>query len=976
MHPNPLLGVVLHWIGGLAAASFYIPYRGVRRWAWESYWIVGGFFAWIVAPWVICLLLVPDTFEILRAAPQGPVLWAVFFGVLWGVGGITYGLTMRYLGVGLGIAVALGSCALFGTLLPPIFNGQIGEVLGTHSGQIVLLGIAVCAAGIALSGLAGFSKERELSEEERAEVVEEYNLPRGIMTAVLCGMMSACFAFGLSAGKPIADITKARLLDAGRGDLWQNLPVLVVVLIGGFATNLLWCLGLNLRNRTLGDYVGRSGSAGAVLANYLLCALAGLTWYMQFFFYSMAQTKMGPFEFSSWTLHMASIIIFGTLWGLALREWRGTGPRTRTLLVAGLLVLVASTVVVGYGNYIKSADTARAAEAPPAPRPEDALDAGRVREIAASLQEKPSGVGRPITDRPAWAKLAKADRYRDFNRQAEEIAGRAIPPQPDELYLDFSRTGNRANWESVAFQRRRNVGVLVLAECLEDRGRFLAKIREYIDALCAERTWVWAGHDPKLANFNGESTDIDLGAAELAWQMATARWLLADRLPADARNAIAENLTRRIVEPYLAAASGRTKPFPWMTRTTNWNAVCHAGVIGATLATAEDRDTRARVVALAERDVQHFLDGFGADGYCFEGLGYWNYGFGHYVLLAETIRQATGGRLDLIARPGVRAIATFGPRIQITNGIAPAFADCDINATPAPQIMRYVNARFGLGLSGYELPDVSSERSYLYERAVHDFLDPAALPKAGGADAADSPLRSWFASAGVLVARPAPGSGCRIGVALKGGHNAETHNHNDLGSYTVVIDGQSVLLDPGREHYTARTFSPRRYDSKLLNSYGHPVPLVAGQLQRNGKHAAARIVRADFTASTDTVVMDVTSAYDVPGLKRLERTFVYERSGTGSLTVTDRVEFDKPQSFGTALITLGRLTKRDGKRLFITGPAGAEAVVEVDAGPAGYVVDVNEIRENAPVTPTRIGVNLVDKTASASISIRIAPPAR
>jgi L-rhamnose-H+ transport protein len=363
MHPNPPLGVVLHWIGGLAAASFYIPYRGVRRWAWESYWIVGGFFAWIVAPWLVCLLLVPDAPGILRASPRGAIIWAVAFGVLWGVGGITYGLTMRYLGVGLGIAIALGSCALFGTLIPPIVSGQLADVARATSGQIVLLGVGVCAAGIAISGLAGFSKERDHSAHERAAAVPEYNLPRGIVTALLCGLMSACFAFGLTAGKPIADLAKSRLIESGRGDLWQNLPVLVVVLVGGFATNAAWCLGLNLKNGTLRDYVGRSageaGSAGSLALNYVLCAVAGVTWYLQFFFYSMAQTKMGAFEFSSWTLHMASIIIFGTLWGLALREWRGTRRRTRVLLLGGLCILIAATVVVGYGNYLKASDSLR-----------------------------------------------------------------------------------------------------------------------------------------------------------------------------------------------------------------------------------------------------------------------------------------------------------------------------------------------------------------------------------------------------------------------------------------------------------------------------------------------------------------------------------------------------------------------------------------------------------------------------------------
>ncbi len=357
MDANPALGVVLHAIGGLAAASFYIPYKRVRGWSWETYWLVGGVFSWIVAPWAFSLTILPQTVEILRATPGNTRFWTFFFGVLWGVGGLTFGLTMRYLGIALGYAIALGLCAAFGTLMPPLFNGELGEILSHVPGQVILLGVAVCVAGIAVSGRAGIRKEGEVSEAEKKATVAEFSLGRGMAVAVACGVMSASMAYGIAAGKPIAEAALAH----GAPSLWQNLPVLIVILTGGFLTNFAWCLFLSLKNGSGSDYRRREAP---LAANYLLCALAGLTWYLQFFFYGMGTTRMGRYDFSSWTLHMASIIIFSTLWGIALHEWKGTTPGTRQLVGAGLALLVASTVIVGYGNYLAARPSPTSA-APP-----------------------------------------------------------------------------------------------------------------------------------------------------------------------------------------------------------------------------------------------------------------------------------------------------------------------------------------------------------------------------------------------------------------------------------------------------------------------------------------------------------------------------------------------------------------------------------------------------------------------------------
>jgi L-rhamnose-H+ transport protein len=406
--PNPLLGVFFHWMGGLASASFYVPFRRVRIWAWETYWLVGGFFSWIIVPWILALWMTRDLIHVLHETPVPSLYWTYTFGVFWGLGGLTFGLTMRYLGMSLGMAVALGYTAAFGTLIPPIFRGQFTtEVLATSSGLTILAGVGICLLGIVFAGAAGISKEKEMSEEQKRASIKEFNLKKGLLVATFSGVMSACFAYGLAAGDPIKEIT----LRHGTPTLWQGLPVLVVVLLGGFTTNFVWCVILNVRNRTGYQYfrseVGRpvparheepilenvtdapgeemaelavldtsNPSKAPMLSNYFLSALAGTTWYFQFFFYTMGETQMGRFRFSSWTLHMASIIIFSTLWGIALKEWKGVGSRTKWLVGLSLFALVSSTVVVGYGNYLGSRSPAAKSST---------VDRARTSELAHSI---------------------------------------------------------------------------------------------------------------------------------------------------------------------------------------------------------------------------------------------------------------------------------------------------------------------------------------------------------------------------------------------------------------------------------------------------------------------------------------------------------------------------------------------------------------------------------------------------------------
>ena len=389
MSANPFVGVTLHALGGLAAGSFYLPFKKVRAWAWESYWLVGGVFSWILAPWLVGCLRVPDLWTVLSQAPPASVGWCFFFGMLWGVGGLTFGLSMRYLGLSLGYALALGFCAAFGTLIPPIFEGKIGEMVSRASGMTTLAGVAVCLLGIAVCGAAGIAKERALPEEKKQETVKEFNFFKGLWVAIFAGVMSACMAFAITAGKPIAELAVTH----GTADLWKNTPVFIVAFAGGFAVNCVWCVILNVRNHTGHNYFRAKGTW--LGWNYLFAGAAGTIWYCQFMFYGMGTTRMGTYDFSSWTIHMAFIIIFSNLWGLLLREWRGAGQRAYRLIGIGLAILLVSTLVVGLGNYL--AAKAAPAESPPAEsqpeRRSSAAPASRLAETP-EPEEIPPAVGR------------------------------------------------------------------------------------------------------------------------------------------------------------------------------------------------------------------------------------------------------------------------------------------------------------------------------------------------------------------------------------------------------------------------------------------------------------------------------------------------------------------------------------------------------------------------------------------------------
>ena len=348
-----ILGIIFHFTGGFASGSFYMPFRKVRGWSWESYWIIGGLFSWLVVPPLAAWLTLPGFSGIIAQAGPDVIRYTILFGVLWGIGGLTYGLGVRYLGMSLGNSVILGFCSAFGSLLPAIWYNffpaagktTLSDMLASSWGQVVLAGVLVCLAGIYICGRAGMMKEAELPDEEKKRSVAEFSLVKGLIVAVASGILSSCFNFGIEAGKPMAEQAVALGLDP----LFQNNVTYVVLLWGGLATNFIWCMVLNFRNKTFGDYGNRNTP---LASNYLFSALAGTTWFLQFFFYGMGESKLGNGA-SSWILHMAFIILVANGWGIALNEWKGVSTRTRNTFAAGIATIILSVLLVGYGNAIK-----------------------------------------------------------------------------------------------------------------------------------------------------------------------------------------------------------------------------------------------------------------------------------------------------------------------------------------------------------------------------------------------------------------------------------------------------------------------------------------------------------------------------------------------------------------------------------------------------------------------------------------------
>jgi hypothetical protein len=582
------------------------------------------------------------------------------------------------------------------------------------------------------------------------------------------------------------------------------------------------------------------------------------------------------------------------------------------------------------------------------------IDQSRVKEIMSMLEDHPKGFGDPCTDRRIWDQLKASGKYDKDLIAADSLLNQEFPTFDNDAYMGFFTKGDSQTGKDIIDKRLGVLITLTWAECLDNKGKYLKAIEAALLEFVNQKTWVY----PRFYYENNFEKFVELSTARFARNISQVIYLLGDKINPEVRKKVISNIYTRAFNPILKTLQTHDNDHFWLTSTNNWNAVCLSGVTGAALTVIENKEERARFIAIAERYIKNFVSGFLDDGYCTEGIGYFNYGFSHYMTLRESVLQATNGKLDFFrANPKISKIAMYPINMEIINNIYPTIADCHINEKPSRSILHYLSKNLGMGLEKYDTLTFLGNTQYLVEE-MNIFPNSATnttypylkvTPK--------KEIRDYFDKAGVLIVRPESNQKHGMGAVLKGGNNDEHHNHNDLGSYTLVVGEDVLVCDPGAIPYTAKTFSPQRYDYKTIASYGHPVPLIAGKEQRPGADVIAKILVTDFSDRKDIFSMDITSAYDVPELKSLVREFIYSRKTQQSLQVVDIYEFSNPQSFETAIITRAKWEQISPNRLILQGK-NEKLLVTITAANCGFSIHDEEISEEKGLPYTRIGIKL------------------
>ncbi|MDR1279214.1 MAG: heparinase II/III-family protein [Opitutaceae bacterium] len=628
------------------------------------------------------------------------------------------------------------------------------------------------------------------------------------------------------------------------------------------------------------------------------------------------------------------------------------------------------------------------------------IDPARTAEISKWLPASPVCFTPPFADRAWWDAIARAHPVPtgELLAAADKQAQLPTPGLDETLFNIYRETGDRKAYETPYMARTKRLGQFLFAEGLRNDGKLLPAIECEIAAMLDEPTWAIPTHAGRRADWRAAYDLVELGAVNRAANLSLVHYLLGQKLPDSMRAGIRKEIHARVFAPYLERIRTSGTPGPeywWMMTNNNWNAVCHGGILMTSLllgpSPADIGDDRATFAAAFEACTPAFIAGFGDDGFCHEGIGYWYYGYGNYILASELTRLATGGRIDFLDAPKQQRIATFDTRWEIAAGIYPPFGDAFVRARAPAWMHDFATLRYKLpyGIRG---PGVGPDMIHPVGIGSNLCITPfdLSLPRPAGPVPPPEPgLRDWFPDGGALVARRAnPVVG--LAAAFKGGHNNQPHNHNDLGSFVIVCDGESVLSDLGVDAYVKDTFSSRRYTSQVMNSFGHPVPLVAGKLQRTGSAALAKTVRTEFSDTRDLWEIDITSAYapDVPALEKLTRTFVYTRSADdapqGRVEIIDHVKFreNQPHPFGTALVFAPGQTWSGFPAGIRVRSASGGASVDVSWHAQADNHDIRLTQHEDPVTGiapaqgskgTRLGLDLPAPVTGATLRITILP---
>ena len=630
---------------------------------------------------------------------------------------------------------------------------------------------------------------------------------------------------------------------------------------------------------------------------------------------------------------------------------------TRRLLTAKIIV-IASLLISRI-----SVSTAQTAPFKP-------INQKRVQEIEAMLSDKPSGFGEPYDKRKVWSRLLKSGDYDRFLRAMKDYS---FPSFSKDDYFSLVNGSASSSNTGLTMMRKRAEGLakVTWAECLQNEGKYTRMVEEGLRDIINQKSWVSPRSDHDFKNYNGVEYSVELTSSLYAHTIAQTLYMMGNKISPKLRKEAMDALYTRIFNPIHRKISTQNdhKENDFLTADNNWNHVCLAGLVGAALTVIEDKHERAVFTYIGEYYSRNGLAGFNDDGYCGEGVIYYNYGFGHYILLRESIWQATGGKIDLFDDPKVQKIARYAPNIEIINGVYPAISDCREGAKPDESTMVYLNRSLGLGIPQYDTLTNKGGTSDNRKNVMMAFPNSTiSLQPKKNIQKNETNIRSFFEQTGVLVCRPLPSSSANIGVALKGGNNGESHNHNDIGSYTIVQGEQIMAGDPGVIPYAANIFDPRyRYTYKTIGSFGHPVPLVADSCQIPGTEAMSRTIHKNFSQTKDEITLDIASAYNVPGLKKLERTMVYDRAGKGNITFTDLFEYAQPGNFETAISTRSEWKQTSDSTLLLTREN--EKMLVTFSSPGNKLLVRSEVISEGGTPYTRIGISVSKPVSQGQIAI-------
>jgi hypothetical protein len=579
----------------------------------------------------------------------------------------------------------------------------------------------------------------------------------------------------------------------------------------------------------------------------------------------------------------------------------------------------------------------------------------------------------PISDRAFWSRISQKESAQKIYKQAQEdLAKKPEVPITDEIYRRANKEGNRGIYKPRYYRTMEVLERAIIAECIENEGRFIPQITEHIQAIMAMKSWLHPNHDDSDNDvLEGRRMDIDLGARKFGSVLMLSDVLLQDKLPAELRKEIRDQIQWRMIDYYLKRCQltkDGAKGLSWMWSTSNWNAVCTGGTIFCTLTASDDPEERLAAIGCALNSAKYFLSGFGDDGYCSEGIGYWNYGFGNYLYLAQTIYDYTDGQIDMFAFDNpekMTRVGNFPAGFEIQNRVYPCFADGGAKIKEGQDNYAYLLSakNFGAAKPTYSRPaDITM--------LIQEWADPVSYVDADRA-AAVLPSHTYYEDMGIVISR-----GKQVvpfSIALKAGHNAENHNHMDVGSYVMVLGDDHIMSgDLGAPPYQAGSFSPSH---KMRSSWGHPVPRVDGTLQSEGRPFRGKVLETEFAENSDKVVLDLQAAYEVESLNKLVRTMVNDKTGNGTITITDTFAATKPIAFDTAIMTHTEYEIVGSDTILLKNKG---KIIRVDVSAEGGAIQIKD--EEVKVKAVRyadqafkIWIEFEDKLKEGSITMVFSP---